>query len=411
MRSICFLTSLNLVSNPRIVKEIELAHHAGMAVQVVCFRFRNNSDVRDQILVSQVQRMGVVVYQLEYSKSKFWSWLVIQFAFQVIRLVYRITKAQRLGRILAGGKVGVYLHQQVKHLSLQSSTWIIAHNPGAFLAGCTLAAKWPSAQLGIDVEDYHPGESANAHQQAEITFLLQYAMQQASYVSFASKPIEDRCRKLLPTLGEKSVGVIPNAFPRAEFIAPATRLNQPGIRAVWFSQHISFGRGLEALLACIAEHRLPIRVTLIGNLHQDFWVQVLSQYDFVDVLPPLLQSELHRALGSYDLGLAIEPGKDENNALALSNKLFAYVQAGLYVVVSDTPGHRSFMDNQPELGYVTSLHPSKLSVALHYCVDHIDSIRAKHQERYVRAEQFSWECYTDALLHRWMMISDDTRRG
>src|SRR5205823_4048733 len=44
----------------------------------------------------------------------------------------------------------------------------------------------------------------------------------------------------------------------------------------------------------------------------------------------------------YDVGLAVEPGFSVNNRLALSNKAFTYVLAGLAVILTDTPGQREF---------------------------------------------------------------------
>jgi glycosyltransferase involved in cell wall biosynthesis len=40
------------------------------------------------------------------------------------------------------------------------------------------------------------------------------------------------------------------------------------------------------------------------------------------------------------VGLGLEPGFSLNNWLALSNKLFTYMLAGLAVVFTDTPGQR-----------------------------------------------------------------------
>jgi glycosyltransferase involved in cell wall biosynthesis len=42
----------------------------------------------------------------------------------------------------------------------------------------------------------------------------------------------------------------------------------------------------------------------------------------------------------YHVGLALEPGFCGNNEVALSNKAFTYILAGLAVVFTDTPGQR-----------------------------------------------------------------------
>ena len=43
----------------------------------------------------------------------------------------------------------------------------------------------------------------------------------------------------------------------------------------------------------------------------------------------------------YDVGLAVEPGFSLNNCIALSNKAFTYMLAGLAVLFTNTSGQRA----------------------------------------------------------------------
>lgn len=47
----------------------------------------------------------------------------------------------------------------------------------------------------------------------------------------------------------------------------------------------------------------------------------------------------------FDVGLSVEPGFSRNNELALSNKSFAYLVAGLAVAFTNTPGQRELADD------------------------------------------------------------------
>jgi hypothetical protein len=49
-----------------------------------------------------------------------------------------------------------------------------------------------------------------------------------------------------------------------------------------------------------------------------------------------------RLAAVYDLGLSGEPGHTPNNRIALGNKLFTYLLAGLPIVASKIPAHLSF---------------------------------------------------------------------
>src|SRR5262249_46218360 len=60
------------------------------------------------------------------------------------------------------------------------------------------------------------------------------------------------------------------------------------------------------------------------------------------ILPPGLPSDMERLATAYDVGLVGETGYLPNRRLALTNKLFTYLLAGVPVVMSDIPAHREF---------------------------------------------------------------------
>jgi glycosyltransferase involved in cell wall biosynthesis len=68
----------------------------------------------------------------------------------------------------------------------------------------------------------------------------------------------------------------------------------------------------------------------------------LGVVDKITFLPFAAPGEMVRLAVDYDVGLAIEPGITPNNQLALSNKIFVYLLAGLPVLLSQTPAQKSF---------------------------------------------------------------------
>ena len=107
------------------------------------------------------------------------------------------------------------------------------------------------------------------------------------------------------------------------------------MKFVWFSQQIDKGRGLELILPVLDQFRDQIELHLIGNPKKQFEEEFLEERKFIFLHNTMPQSELHIILSEYDVGLALEPGKDLNNKLAISNKIFAYAQAGLHVLATD----------------------------------------------------------------------------
>jgi len=60
------------------------------------------------------------------------------------------------------------------------------------------------------------------------------------------------------------------------------------------------------------------------------------------VLPLAAPSEMERIAAAFDIGLAGEVGDTLSRRLALPNKQFTYLLAGVPIVMSDTPAHSAF---------------------------------------------------------------------
>jgi glycosyltransferase involved in cell wall biosynthesis len=119
----------------------------------------------------------------------------------------------------------------------------------------------------------------------------------------------------------------------------------------WFSQTIGPRRGLEEVVAAMGlagvAGELHLRGRPIPEFRKALDERAASDAPrlkivYHDPAPPDAMVDL---AAPYDVGLATEPGLSENNRLALSNKAFTYMLAGLALVVSDTPGQRPIADD------------------------------------------------------------------
>jgi glycosyltransferase involved in cell wall biosynthesis len=70
----------------------------------------------------------------------------------------------------------------------------------------------------------------------------------------------------------------------------------------------------------------------------------------INFIQPLPQAELFKIASMNDIGLALETGKDLNNGIALSNKIFTYLLAGNAIIFSDTDAQRQFYEENTEVG-------------------------------------------------------------
>src|SRR5262249_40086199 len=71
------------------------------------------------------------------------------------------------------------------------------------------------------------------------------------------------------------------------------------------------------------------------------------QQERIVALPPAPPDEMVRTAAAFDVGLAVEPGTTRNNDIAVSNKVFTYLLAGLAVIGTRTQGQRELLDAIP----------------------------------------------------------------
>jgi glycosyltransferase involved in cell wall biosynthesis len=221
----------------------------------------------------------------------------------------------------------------------------IAHNLAALPAACQ-AARHHHALLGFDAEDFHSGQFA-AHETGSVLARLTAAMErrylpQCDYVTAASPGIASayaaHCGIAMPT-------VILNVFPLSQ--APPVHVSHhrqgdtPSL--YWFSQTIGFGRGIETLAEAVCRAACQPVLYLQGSLQAGF-LEALGKRigadllaDRVRYLEPCLPDELIRRCAEFDAGIASELSSVEiNRDIALTNKIFTYMLAGVAIIASDT---------------------------------------------------------------------------
>lgn len=349
MKRILFLTSTNLAANPRLVKELRLASEKGFSCTVIQFILGNWSDEMTRQM--QMSFKNVEFVHVSALRKPFLPWFVSS----VLSAVYSMLPVSMLSAkmlSIATGKRSWLILRTLRKLR-QKFDWVIAHNPAAFYPAMVYS-KRSGAKLGIDVEDYHPGEYTDPRKAGQLREMMCRVLPGADYVSAASplilKAVQDDVKASLST-----PVLVYNYFPASEFVPPAPD-RQDRLQIAWFSQHITSGRGIEWVLPAISRCSAEVDLHLFGNPDQAFLNAYVQGKKNIHVHPPMQQQELHAALSRFDIGLALEDRQANlNRDLCITNKLLAFFQAGLYVVASDTSAQRAFFDHFPSHGQVYAL--------------------------------------------------------
>ena len=278
---------------------------------------------------------------------------------------------------------------------------VIAHNAGSFYPA-QLFAKKNKIPFGIDLEDYHPGETNDQKESQYSKALLKLILPRAKYITAASPLILEETKKIT---GQFTCNpqIILNYFSEEEFEAP-DKNNSDKLQLVWFSQNIAKGRGLEEVIPAIKKNN-QIELHLYGNMEPQFYKDWIEGTMNIFVHATLPQIELHKELSLYDAGLAIEkPSSNFNRDICLTNKLLAYFQAGLFILASETSSQKQFIEEYPRYGMLTSLVTNHLENVFQKLAANKNALRNTSRERFEKASNSSWENESQKLLQNWKQL-------
>jgi hypothetical protein len=258
MKSLLFLTSNNLATNPRLVKELELARQSYKCT-VLYFNLSNWSDALDAEIRTSMP--DVVFKILPTGKEALFIWLFTSSIERLARLFYPTYKGSLRLNAFAHSKRSLLLWLALKKHPLKHDL-VIAHNIASLFPAYSFA-RTNNIPYAFDLEDYHPGEAIGTDIVNEIfrrKYLMAKLLSKAAYVSYASPLIGKAFLDLLDNSFNGRHYLVNNSFSAKDF--EGFRESVSGkLSLVWFSQNITFGRGLELVIPVLYKYRDHISLT------------------------------------------------------------------------------------------------------------------------------------------------------
>jgi glycosyltransferase involved in cell wall biosynthesis len=347
--TVCLVTSGNLGSNPRAVKEADALHSAGARVHVVWLDGTDLAAVqeRNEAVISSAAWTHTRVIEHGLTRRIFRK-VLTRLGKAAYRLDNRSMAAVQLAYNPAIGRLS-------RAAAAVPADLYIAHNLAA-LPAAALAAQRHGAKLGFDAEDFHQGEfphSAATGLRQNLTMALeQHYLPLCHHLTAASPGI---ARAYAKACKVREPEVILNVFPKRD-APPHPKDRDPATSApslYWFSQTIGPDRGLEIVVQAIAHSTSRPTLFLRGSLVAGYREALQAQADQLEVgdriqfLAPALAADMVQLAAKFDIGLATEPGHTQNNQIALSNKLFTYLLAGVPVLASATTAQAEISSQMP----------------------------------------------------------------
>ena len=352
---ICLVTSEQLSTNPRLVKEADALSAAGYDVRVVSCQWMDWPRREDQkLLRNRPWRSQIVDYSSKLSPALFW------YSRMRHNLARRLMAAtQLLGDRVSLRAIGRVLPEIIKTAKSEPTDLFIGHNLVG-LPAAVCAAKAQTSRAAFDAEDLHSAmwlyESGPSliHRMAES--MERRFLPKCAYVTAASPLIAEG---YAARYGIQTPETILNVFSLAD--RPTQfRPHDPKapLTLYWFSQTIGANRGLEDIVRALAlSCSKSIELHLRGQWQPGYEKEFRAWARDAHLRPEQIVShelgspdDMIRLSGNYDVGLALEQPVSENRDICLTNKICTYLLAGNAVIATATRGQKQFMDQIPGAG-------------------------------------------------------------
>jgi glycosyltransferase involved in cell wall biosynthesis len=394
---ILFILSGNISTTPRAFQSIITAqkHHSVTVLGI------DRSHIWSKIDKGIIKQNKLDYFSVSLGRKPLLKWLFCTIVHFVSTGLYEAFKKNLKISAYASSKASVLLVNKLKNYN-NDFDLIIGYSYGSIFPVYDFARK-RKIPFVIDVEDYYPGEKCHAKEKYRREMILKLLLPKAGFVTFSSQGIKEETEKLAGIKYPES-HVIVNSFPAEEFSSPQI-VDSEKLRMIWFSQNINYGRGLEEFLQAADSFSDKIEIVLVGNTDDEFYTEYLKNRSFISVMPPMPRKNLHHLLSEFDIGLALEISSvDLNKDIALSNKIFAYAQAGLYILATNTKGQKAFLESNKCDGLLCSQTTGSMRSSIQKLIEQKPEIRIGTKKRYNNASSISWEYQALTLLDIWKNI-------
>jgi glycosyltransferase involved in cell wall biosynthesis len=199
---------------------------------------------------------------------------------------------------------------------------------------------------------------------------------------------------------------VPRICERAGVVSPNERRRARPLSLYWFGQTIGKHSRADQILAAMGRLSSPVLLVLRGKPDEAF-VAILRQrardlgiVEQLQIFPRADPSEMVRLAAEHDIMLGTQPGTEPFNQLAIGNKVFTGMMAGLALGLSDTTAHRELLEDASDCGFMfRDGDVEKLATHLNDLVDNVEKLnRMKARAWNLADTRFNWEIESKKLL-------------
>jgi glycosyltransferase involved in cell wall biosynthesis len=392
--AILILTSGPVCRNPRVRKEAEALSGAGYEVTVMTVANNARFEAFDAEILRTAKYRKVALDQFSgrgiSGARAFCSRLRTWIAKRCTR--FGLQSTQALGPT---GALGGMARDFEADLT-------IVHTEMPFSIGCDLLAR--GRRVAADFEDWHSRDLLPETRSTRPIRLIAAAerelLRRSAYASTTSHAM---AKALQGAYGGSLPLVISNSFPLQQRYSPPAPGNPPSF--FWFSQTIGPGRGLELFLAAWQQTVHGSRLTLLGDIDDGYRSSLIQRLpvkrrESLHFLPITSPDDLPAVIAEHDIGVALELNYPMSRGLTITNKILQYLNAGIAVVASDTPGQREVLARSKGAGVLVDLFQTgELAAQLDRILADRPLLESmKREARRAAVEAYCWEREAPRLI-------------
>lgn len=392
---VCLVSPAHVWVNPRLVKEADALSAAGYDV-VVGYRAdaRWGCERDDALLAGKPWAWT----RFDCTRESGRPWLTA--ALRQKAALHAVRRGLTSDRLDAEAYCRAY-PRMVRWAAAQEADLYIAHTQPA-LPIAAEAARRTGAAYAFDCEDLLAEEVSDGGlapwRRALIERIEARWLPSAAYASATSRPMKEYLERRYALA---NVPYWHNSFPLHETAAiapPDRRPRDETRRLAWMSATIGPHRGLEDIFAALALDAGAWELRLFGNLpeEQRWWMdglrRALPERARVVIQPLPRPADVMPALAACDVGLATDPNDCLNRSLTVCNKVCLYLQAGLAVLASNTPGQASVVDGPRRVGLLYEPGDAEGAAAALRRLRDEETLRAMQREAWDAGQRtYNWD--------------------
>ena len=405
MARVCLITPGHLSTNPRVIKEADALSEAGHDVRVIAADFVRWARAADAEFWGRSWRLEV---KLRFGPQAPLS-IRVKHAIRQ-RSAQLCTKFGIRGEAIDFAACHPIAPDLIEVARRTPADLYIAHYVAA-LPAAARAAKLNGALYAFDAEDFHLGDRPDlprhAFEKSLIRAIEGRYLPGCAYVTAASPGIAEAYAR---TYGIAQPTVVLNVFPRSQGAEMATPRGtaSPAPSIYWFSQTIGPNRGLECAVRAIGRAKSRPHLYMRGNANPSF-VNVLQRIAREEgterqlhFLPPEAPSKMEYLAAAYDAGLSGETGFSKNRRIALANKIFSYLMAGIPILMTDVPAHLAFAEDLKKCSQIYSVDDADaLAQAMDAWLLNDEALRIARATAWQLGQtRFNWQYEKERFLDR-----------